>query len=317
MRKSTGGSLIVQKKEDAIDSLLKLEPRLKKIVKLDVSYVDNIDSTNIKPKHWDKIADIIYKEYDNYDGFVIIQGTDTMAYTSSALSFVLQNLGKPVVLTGSQIPGDKLETDAKRNFVNAIKVATMDISGVMVVFDWEIILGSRATKISESKLDAFETINWDLLGEIRVDIRLNIKDQKRQDKKLKLAKGFESKIMVVNLFPGMPDNFLDKMIDSGIKGLVLIGFGTGNVSYEYLTAIKKARRKKIPIAVDTQCLRGVTRMDTYDVGKKALEAGVIEAYDMTIESVTTKLMWALKRAPYEKIKEIMHTNYTDEINKQS
>lgn len=316
MRKS-GGSLMVDKTEDAINNLLKLEPRIKNLAELEVEYIGNIDSTNMKPEYWDKISEVIYKRYDDYDGFVITHGTDTMAYTSSALSFSLQGLGKPVVLTGAQIPGNRIESDARRNFINAVKLATMDISGVMVVFDEEIILGSRATKISESKLEAFETINHDLLGEIRVDINLNINRSKRHNKKIKLAKGFESNIGVIHLVPGMLASFLDKAIfSSKIKGLILLGYGTGNIGYEYLDVLKKAKQKKIPVIIDTQCLEGVTMMKAYDVGRQALKAGVIEAYDMTIETVATKLMWALKRAPYSQIKKIMHTNYSGEIDKQ-
>jgi len=316
MQRSVDGALVVHEKEDAINSLLNLEPRLKEVAQLDVHYVDNIDSTNIKPEHWNKMADVIYKNYDKYDGFVITHGTDTMAYTSSALSYVLQNLGKPVIITGSQIPGGEIETDARRNFINAVRVAIMDISGVMIVFDEEIILGSRASKVSESKLDSFETMNWDLLGEIRVDIRLSEERRPRHNGKLKLQKGFETNIAVATMFPGLPARSLDKILESGIKGLVMLAYGTGNISYEYLDLMKKAKKKKIPVVVDTQCLEGATLMHVYDVGKQALDAGVIQAYDMSMETVITKLMWALKRASYGKIKKIMHTNYAGEINKE-
>lgn len=316
MQESAEGSLVVSEKDQAIHSLLNLEPKLKDVADLAVHYIDNIDSSNMKPEHWDKMATVIGDNYDKYDGFVITHGTDTMAYTSSALSFALGNLGKPVVLTGSQIPGDKIETDARRNFVNAVRVATLDLSGVFVVFDEEIIYGSRASKVSESKLDAFETVNWDLAGEIRIDIRLSSEVKTRHDRKLSLQTGFEDNVAALNLYPGMPEQVIEKILDTGIKGLVLSAFGSGNLSYEYLIAIKKAKEKKIPVAVDTQCLQGATLMHLYDVGKSALDSGAIQTYDMSFESVVTKLMWALKRAPYEKIEEVMHTNYTGEINKE-
>ena len=161
-----------------------------------------------------------------------------MAYTASALSYSLQDLGKPVVLTGAQIPGSKIETDGRRNFVNAVSVAILDISGVMIVFDEEIILGSRASKVSESKLNAFETINWDLLGEIRIDIRLSDEHKPRHERPLNLQKGFDPNVAVVNIAPGLPVKILNNIIKSGIKGLVLSSFGPGNIPYDYLDMIK-------------------------------------------------------------------------------
>lgn len=314
MQESKEGALVVAEKEKAIQSLLTLEPRLREIAELEVEYVDNIDSTNITSSHWDRISKLIAKNYDKYDGFVITHGTDTMAYTASALSFTLQNLGKPVVITGSQIPGNQIETDARRNFVNAVRLATMDVSGVMVVFDEEVILGSRSSKVSESKLDAFETINWDDLGEIRIDIRLSDEHKPRHSRPLNLQTGFEDNIAVITLFPQMTPSTLKAIISTGIKGLILRGYGSGNISYAYLEVLKELKKKKIPVVVNTQCLEGATLMHLYDVGKQALEMGVIQAHDMSNECTVVKLMWALKRGPYETIKEIIHHNYTGEIN---
>lgn len=314
MEESSEGALIVAKKAKAIQSLLNLEPRIKELVKLDVEYLDNIDSSNITSSHWDRMSSAIAKKYNKYDGFVITHGTDTMAYTASALSFTLQNLGKPVVITGSQIPGNQIETDARRNFVNAVKLATMDVAGVMLVFDEEIILGARASKVSESKLDAFETINWDDMGEIRIDIKLSDEHKKRHDRPINLQTGFEDNIAVVTLFPQMKPTTLHAIINTGIKGLILRGYGSGNISYAYLDVLRELQKKKIPVVVNTQCLEGATLMHLYDVGKQALKAGVIQAHDMSLECVVTKLMWALKHGQYESIKEIMHHNYTGEIN---
>lgn len=316
MQETASGSLDMQDKASAIASILNFEPKLKEVTDLDVAYIDNIDSANINPGHWEKMVDAIEKKYDTYDGFVITHGTNSMAYTSSALSFVLQNIGKPVVLTGAQIPGHRIETDAKRNFVNAVRLATMNVSGVMLVFDEEVILGSRASKVSESKLNAFETINWDLLGEIRIDIRLSDEAKPRHKKKLKPARGFDANIAVETLVPGMPAQHLSRLLESGVRGLIIRGYGPGDIGYEYLNVLKKAQQKKIPVVMTTQCIEGATLMHLNDVGKQALDAGAIQAYDMSLEAVVTKLMWALHRAPYEEIKDIMHTNYTGEINKE-
>jgi L-asparaginase len=317
MEKNAEGALEPPPKAKAIKNLLNMESKLGEIAELKVEFVENIDSANMNPEHWDKMTSVIEKEYDNYDGFVITHGTDSMAYTASALSYSLQDLGKPVVLTGAQIPGSMIETDARRNFVNAVRVAAMDISGVMIVFDEEIILGARSSKISESKLDAFETINWDLIGEIRIDIRLSDEAVKRHTKQLKVEKGFETNIAVITLFPGLPASAVEGIIESGIKGLILRAYGSGNISSVYVPVVKKAIEKNIPVVVDTQCLEGATSMHLYDVGKQALDAGVIQAYDMSIESVITKLMWILKREKDPaKVRTLMHTNFVGEINKE-
>jgi L-asparaginase len=319
MKENRSGALVVSKKDEAIQLLLDLEPRIQEIAILKVHYVDNIDSTNMSPKVWDKIAKVIHDSYEDYDGFVITHGTDTMAFTASALSFVLGDLGKPVCITGSQIPASRVASDARRNFVNSIRLATLEKAGVMLVFDEDIILGARSSKVSESKLDAFRPINCGLHGEIRIDIRFSDDAKDRHDRPLQYQPGFESHIAVFNLFPGFSaDQVMKHAIEAReVKAIILRGYGSGNISYEYLPALKLAQEKKIPVVVGTQCWEGATMMHLYDVGQQALDHGVIQAYDMSVECMTTKLMWVLKHAEsYEKVREMMHTNYTGEINKE-
>lgn len=307
--------LAVPPRERAIKNLLEIEPKLHKIAEIDVEYIDNIDSTNIRPDHWDQMAHTIEKNYERYDGFIITHGTDTMAYTSSALSFVLEDLGKPVVLTGSQIPGNHLETDARRNLINAVRVATKNVAGVMIVFYEHIIWGTRASKISESRLNAFQSINWDLLGEVGIEIKLHEERHLRHNRPLVIKPGFEPAIAVTTLVPGTPSNMLTGLLNSGIKGIILRGYGSGNISYDQLEVLRKAQAMDIPVVINTQCMEGATQMHLYDVGKKALDLGAIQAFDMGIETCTTKLMWALKHAETaDTIKTIMHTTYCNEIN---
>lgn len=314
MEKTKEGILDVGSKKRSVNKLLRLEPKIHEVADVDIEYIDNIDSTNITAKHWDRMAQVIAKNYDTYDGFVLTHGTNTMAYTASALSFALQNLGKPVVLTGSQIPGDQIETDARRNFVNAVRVATMDLAGVYVVFDEEIMLGARSSKVSESRLDAFETINWDDAGEIRIDVRISDETKKRHDRPINLQIGFDDNIAVVTLFPQMNPKTLASALHEGVSGVILRGYGAGGISYAYLEILEELKKRKVPVVVSTQCVEGATLMHMDDVGTKALKAGVIQAHDMSIECTVVKLMWALKRAPYETVKEIIHHNYTGEIN---
>jgi len=314
MEEDERGSLLTPALDRAIENLMGMENRLGEVAALDVAHIDNIDSSNIRPEHWDRVAAVVQERYSQYDGFVITHGTDTMAYTSSALSFVLGKLGKPVVLTGSQIPGRRIESDARRNFVNAVRVATMDAVGVLVVFDRKIILGARATKVSESRLDAFESINAPAVGEIRLDVVLTDAHGIRHDGPLKYAPGFDKNVAIVTLAPGMPRRILLDLVEGSIGGLVLRGFGTGNVAYEHHEAVERAVQRGVPVVVTTQCLQGATEMQRYELGRRLLDAGVIQGYDMGTECIVTKLMWALKRtSSVDEVREIMHRSYVGEV----
>ncbi len=315
MREGPGGALVPpENKEEALNILLNIEPKVKDFAEIDVEYIANMDSTNMTPREWDIIIDAISRNYNKYDGFVITHGTDTMAYTASALSIAIRNLGKPIILTGSQIPAVKLHSDARNNLINAVRVATLDISGVYIVFDKRIILGARSTKASESRLDAFQTVNDDDVGEIRVDIEIRKDVPKRHDGQIIVEKGFETDIFVVTLIPGQDAGDLVFLLKNDrIKGIIVKGFGTGNIPYNFDFFFESAREKKIPVVVTSQCLHGITKMCAYDVGKRALELGAIEGFDQSLEVLVVKLMWALKRYPYENIKEVIQFNFCGEI----
>ncbi len=315
MKKGPHGTLVPPDDEkEAIDILMSIEPRIKDIAHIDLEYIANMDSTNMTPHEWDIIIDAIERNYKYYDGFVITHGTDTMAYTASALSIAIQNLGKPIILTGSQIPAYALYTDARRNLINAIRGATLDISGVYIVFDERIIMGARSTKASESKLDAFQTVNDRDAGEIRIEIELAPDVPKRHNGKIKVVKGFESDVFVTSLIPGQDVTDLEFLLDNErIKGIIIKAFGTGNIPYNFESFFRKAREKRVPIVITSQCLHGVTRMQCYDVGRRALELGAIEGYDQSLEVLVVKLMWALRHYPYEEIKKVINTNFVGEL----
>ncbi|MBI3032285.1 asparaginase [Candidatus Woesearchaeota archaeon] len=226
----------------------------------------------------------------------------------------MQGIGKPVVLTGAQIPANQLESDARRNFVNAVKLATMNIAQVMVVFGSKVILGTRAKKVSESELEAFKTFNAPDLGEIRLSIELKQEHKKRHNHPFTPKPGFNANIIVLTLEPGIRTEDVMKIVESDIKGLVIRAYGSGDLPYSLLPALERAHKKKIPIVVTTQCPIGVTRIGLNDVGLKALQTGITQAFDMSMESMTTKLKWLLdKNTPYERIKEIMETNLAGEL----
>lgn len=308
MEERADGSLAVpESKDSAIKILREVEPRLSSIAPYDIEFIANIDSTNITPADWDQILLCLKKHYKNYDGFVITHGTDTMAYTAAALSLAIKGLGKPVVLTGSQIPGSRLESDARRNLINAFRVATMDLSGVFIVFDERIIPGSRATKASESRLDAFQSVNGEEAGEINIEIRIKSWVRKRNNKphEIQIRPGFEPDIFVYTLTPGCDPADLEFLLSNRkIKGIIIRAYGTGNIPSGFDKFFRKARAKKLPVVVASQCLHGKTLMPLYEVGRKALSLGVIEGGGQSLEMLTAKLMWALRHAP-DRIKKII------------
>lgn len=315
MTPDENGVLKPPSKENALVSLLTFEPRLEEIADIHVHFIINADSSDLTPEIWEKIASVIYEEHDKYDGFVVIHGTDTMAYTSSAVSFALQNLGKPIVFTGAQIPGYKLESDARRNLVNAVRLATYDVAEVMVLFGDKVIQAVRASKVSHTMINAFSSINRPKLGQVGVKLEFHRDVQKKSKRKPILSNGFESNIASLALIPGMPVSILFNLLENGVKGVILSGFGTGNIPSCYLPFLKRANEDGIPIVIRSQCLEGITNMKVYATGQSALDYGAIEAYDMSRESTTTKLMWALHKAKnFQEIKTIMHKNYVGEIH---
>ena len=318
MKRNEHGALEPTKK---VEDLTKISPEIKTIVDLDSVFVTNIDSTNMQPSHWSKIAKTIYDNYDKYDGFVITHGTDTMAYTASALSFALQNLNKPIVLTGSQMPPGDLATDAHVNLINACRVAAMNLRGVIICFGTRILQGNRSKKWSEVSQDAFVSHLTPDIGEIATTIQI-AKDAPKKlpnPKKLLLKNKFEEEVLQITLLPGMNPDFIERVIETNhLKGIILESFGAGNVPTKensFIPLIKKATKIGIPVIVTTQCAGGTSsHMLTYEVGYEAIKAGAIPARDMTAECAATKLMWVL--AQTQNIKEIKKKiihNYTGEL----
>jgi L-asparaginase len=299
--------------------LFSFVPGIEELADFDYKFVANIDSTNMHSGIWKKLAQTIFDEYDKCDGFVVVHGTDTMAYTASALSFALQNLSKPVVITGSQKPIFDLASDAQNNLINAVKVALMDVPEVCIVFGTKILRGNRAQKRSESNLNAFWSPVALPLGcialepEIYYDCVIHAKKQG-----LILKPDFENETMFYQIFPGLNAKYVEAAIDSGCKGIILNSYGAGNVpnaEYSLLPIIKKAVATNVPVVIATQCVEGSAKMHMYEVGAAALEAGAVSALDMTSEAAVTKLMWTLAQTrDLFEIKKIMQTNFVGEIS---
>lgn len=300
------------------EELLQLFPEIAGVADFDCKFVSNIDSTNMDPSIWTELANAICKNYKKFDGFVVTHGTDTMAYTASAISFALQGLSKPIVFTGSQKPPRDIASDARNNLLNAMKVATMDIPEVCIVFGTNILRGSRSQKRSETNLDAFWSPVSLPLGKIGLEPEL-IRGRilRPKSNKLKFQPNFDSNVMFYQMFPGLKNKYLEVAIDNGSKGIILNSFGAGNVptaTYSLIPAIQKAAKKNIPVIVTSQCVEGSAKMLLYEAGYTALRAGAISALDMTSEAAVTKLMWILaKTKETKKIKKLFQTNMAGEI----
>ena len=309
---------VLQPAHDATE-IIRDFPQLQKHIQLDFKMVVNIDSSNMTPKVWSEIATKIYQLYDQYDGFVIAQGTDTMAYCASALSYALQNLSKPIVFTGSLIPLNELGSDGRNNLIYACLTASLDIAEVCIAFANKIIRGNRAKKHHESFVDVFHSPNFPDLGELGRPTILHEWRKRRRKRNLKFQPNFDPNISVLKLFPGFDPLIIDKVLERKAHGIILEGFGPGNVPSQensIIPKIEKATEQGIPIIIANQMERGVTNLHAYEVGFAAAKAGAISSKDMTTEATVAKLMWALaktKRLP--EIKRLIETDLAGEIER--
>ncbi|MBP5764756.1 MAG: asparaginase [Bacteroidales bacterium] len=270
-----------------------------------VQFNPPIDSSNIEPHHWAQIAHTIVDGYMDYDGFVVLHGTDTMAYTASALSFMLQNLQKPVILTGSQLPIGILRTDGKENLITAIEMAAARdkigqpmVPEVCVYFQTKLLRGNRSKKLSAEEFNAFHSPNYPALADIGIHITYahhHIHYNMRTEH-LSPYYNFCTDVVMLKLYPGIPQHIVHAMLTiEGLKGVVLETFGTGNATTAswFLSEIKSAIARGIVIVNVTQCIGGTVEMDIYDTGNQLIQAGVTGSGDMTTEATMTKLMFLL------------------------
>ena len=301
-----------------IGAIFQLMPELQKEAHIDSEVVMNIDSSDLKPAHWETLADRIIKTYDHFDGFVVTHGTDTMSYTASALSFALQSLSKPIIFTGGLMPLNELGSDSRNNLIYACRIASLNLAEVAIVFGSKILRGNRATKCRETYFDVFESPKFPALGEILRPIKLNPWRKKRRKRIPKFKPKFDNKVAIIKLFPGFDSEYLQHIIKSGIKGIVLEGFGPGNIPSDLVEVIKKECNQTIPVIATTQMKYGETNLEAYNVGYQALKAGIIEGHDMTTETCVTKLMWCLgQTSNMKKISTMMGTDYAGELTVES
>lgn len=279
-------------------------PELSEIAKIEIERLFFEDSSDINKKHWGLLADFIREKYEQYDGFVILHGTDTMAYTASALSFALQNLDKPIILTGSQVPMSNIRSDARRNLVNAIEMATLPLPEVAICFNDFVYRGNRATKMSIGDFDAFASPNYPPLAEIGLNIEM-ANHLLPCSKNRQISTEFSDQVFLLKIYPNLNPKFLEQINFSETRALIIEAFGSGNFPIHgeesLLPFFKKCIEQNILLIITSQAAYDAVELDNYESSRKALELGAISAKDMTTEATLTKIMYLLAKHDDNKI----------------
>ncbi len=324
---ATGGTIVCSDQGQGLrphytveDLLKNIQPAMEKR-RVVGKTIMNIDSSNMTPGRWLLIAESIAAEYDNYDGFVITHGTDTMAYTGAALTYLLQGLNKPVILTGSQYSMADSKTDAIQNLNDSLLLAGEDIAGVFIVFDGKVINGTRAIKIKTRSYDAFESVNYPLVAEIkhnRIEYTRAIQPVFARLPELAgptcgkpvLVPALEARLLVLKLFPGLHPNIFDYIRDN-YRGVIIESYGTGGIATEILDLASKVGElieAGVVVAITTQCLKEGVDLQIYEVGRKLPLDKIIYARDMNTDALVPKLMWAMaKSCAFKEIKRLVET----------
>ena len=321
---STGGTIACTQTKDGLiptlsaDDIMAYAPNAAKLGKVETKTILNLDSSNIQPEEWRLIAKAVFECLPDFDGIVILHGTDTMAYTASMLSFMLRNVDKPVVITGSQLPVGHPQTDAKANLMDAMITAASGIPGVTVVFDRKIMLGCRVAKVRTTSQNAFESINRLPVGRVRFG-RVRLIDPPEQPKgKPALDDAIEPNVFLLKLIPGTRPEVFDDIARLGYRGVVIEGFGLGGLHClrrNLLEGIQKLMDANVAVLLTTQCRYEPSDPTVYETGRLALELGILQAYDMTSECAVTKLMWVLAHATTpEEVRRMMYTSFCGEIS---
>ena len=331
----TGGTIGMVREFDTgalsnfnFDKLQKYIPELKLLTcEIDtISFDTPIDSSNMNPTYWVQLAEMIETNYNTYDGFVVLHGSDTMSYTASVLSFMLENLSKPVIFTGSQLPIGDLRTDAKENLITSIQIAALHTNGqpkvkeVGLYFEYKLYRANRTTKINADYFEAFASLNYPPLAVSGVDMQFHDEAlfKPKGGKKLKVSKKLGQGIVLLKVFPGLDQNTLQHLLTyDGLKGLIIETFGSGNVTSEswFLDCIASVIDRRIPVVNVTQCSGGSVSMGRYETSVGLKRIGVVSGKDITTEAALGKMMYLLGQdVTMETFKTIFETSLRGEMS---
>lgn len=289
------------------------------------SFEEPMDSSNMNPKFFAMIATVIEDNYDKYDGFVVLHGSDTMAYSASALSFMFENLAKPVIFTGSQLPIGDLRTDAKENLITAIQLAGLKRNGKMVItevglyFEYKLYRGNRSSKVNSEHFKAFDSPNYPPLVVSGVHLKVNYPLLKKPNyrKKLIVHKALNDDVLILKLFPGINKRVMEQVLSiEGLRGVILETYGTGNASNEdwFIGLLERCINRGVHIVNITQCGGGGISMGKYETSTRLKEIGIISGKDMTTEAAVTKMMYLLSQDLLPKVfKTIYETSLRGEM----
>jgi len=308
----------------------KIEERIPELKQLDcnveaISFLSPIDSSDMSPKYWIEIAELIEENYEKYNGFVVLHGSDTMSYSASALSFMLENLSKPVIFTGSQLPIGDLRTDAKENLITSIQIASLDneypkITEVCLYFEYKLYRANRTTKINAEHFNAFASLNYPELGESGVHLTIHLENLFRPkiEGVLKVHKELDNRIVIIKLFPGLNEQAISSVFkNENIKAIVLETYGSGNAftTSWFYQLLEEAIQRGVYIVNVTQCNGGSVIMGQYETSVHLKKIGIIDGKNITTEAALAKLMYLLGSETSKKdFKKLFETSLRGELD---